>query len=134
MVIFYFLLAKGIRVIVVNRVFENVDEKVWGVMQDLGSDALYLQLCKSQRCFRARLSPKPWRIGIGNPPKSFPFDADAGRDAYDDWNQKYVTASKSYKVCDYVETLGDGSVHPDNQNLIQLHDQLCCSERDLPLA
>ncbi|MDB6150250.1 MAG: putative transrane protein, partial [Chthoniobacter sp.] len=27
------------------------------------ADAEYVLLCRAQRCFRARLTPKPWRIG-----------------------------------------------------------------------
>ncbi len=115
--------AAGIRLIVVNKVCERVDEQATRVMQELGSDALYIQLCKSQACFRARLSPKPWRIGIAYPPKRFPFGDEAIRQAFGDWERRYLALAKSFKVCIYLETLGAAPVHPDNQSLIQLHDE-----------
>src|SRR5688572_18341267 len=27
-------------------------------------DPVYRRMCRNQRCFRARVSPKPWRIGL----------------------------------------------------------------------
>lgn len=124
----------GVRVIVVNQVYERVDEQATDMMQELGSDPLYLKLCKSQACFRARLSPKPWRVGVGNPPKRFPFDATADRQQFELWNKTYVAATSRFKVCTYLETLGQAASHRNHLPLIQLHDELCCSDQDLPLA
>ena len=124
----------GLRIVVVNRSFATIDDPSIIMMQELGSDALYVTLCQSQACFRARLTPKPWRVGLPNPPKRFPFDVAEDRHVFEKWSQDYVHASRAFKVCTLLETLGDGSILPEHLNLIQLHDSLCCSQQDLPLA
>ncbi len=67
----------GLRLMIINRAFTGVDDATVEIMQQLGSDALYVQLCRSQNCFRSRLSPKPWRIGMQKIPAKFPFETPA---------------------------------------------------------
>lgn len=42
------------------------------IMELLGADPLYVKLCERQECFRARLTPKPWRCGMQSAHKFFP--------------------------------------------------------------
>lgn len=44
-----------------------------GAMQALGTDPLYVKLCRVQECFRARLTPKPWRCDIPVVHLSYPW-------------------------------------------------------------
>ena len=37
----------------------------WPNSSAIGADPIYVQMCLRQHCFRARVSSKPWRIGIG---------------------------------------------------------------------
>ncbi len=126
--------AAGVRLIVVNRSFDVVDDGAVSIMQTLGSDSLYIQLCRSQNCFRARLTPKPWRIGMSKPPALFPFNSPEDKALYDAWYAGYVEKAKNFKVCTHLETLGHGSIHPNHVAPIEIHDRLCCDNQDLPLA
>ncbi len=119
--------AAGLRAIVVNREFSEVDYAVIEMMTQLHSDPLYRQLCISQKCFRARLSPKPWRIGLFPPMQKFPFEHPAAEDAINKWTVEYSAASKEWSVCELLETIGQSEPVPIAQQLIELHDGLCCN-------
>ncbi len=126
--------AAGVRLIVANQCFETVDEYASEMLRSLGCDTLYIQLCQSQNCFRARLSPKPWRVGMQKPPKLFPFESSSDQAAFEKWYQEYVASTKSFQVCKFIETIGSGEIHERHTELIQMHDNLCCGKDDLPLA
>lgn len=119
--------AAGLRAIVVNREFSEVDHSVIEMMTQLHSDPLYRQLCISQKCFRARLSPKPWRMGLLPPTQKFPFEHPAAEDALNNWTVDYSAASKKWSVCEFLETIGQADPVPVAKQLIELHDGLCCN-------
>lgn len=124
----------GIRAIVVNRSFDSVDEGAIALMTDLHCDELYVRLCQSQACFRARLNPKPWRVGMKNPPAAFPFGTDADRQAFQTWLDEKTSKSESFSVCEFLETLGSGELLEEHRPLVELHDSYCCHTEKLPLA
>lgn len=119
--------AAGLRAVVANREFSEVDKNVIEMMEQLNSDPLYRQLCISQKCFRARLSPKPWRIGLLPPTQRFPFEDPAAEDALNKWSVEYSAASKEWSVCEFLETIGQAEPVPVAMQLIELHDGLCCN-------
>src|SRR4051812_20753218 len=51
----------GFRVLVMHRCFDSHERAVDEFFEALGVDPVYAVMCKNQRCFRARVSPKPWR-------------------------------------------------------------------------
>ncbi|MDF5721511.1 MAG: hypothetical protein PUP91_13730 [Rhizonema sp. PD37] len=55
----------GFRLIEMSRLWEPLSAQSSAVLETLGSDRLYQQLCQAQGCYRARLQPKPWRSGNG---------------------------------------------------------------------
>ncbi len=125
----------GIRAIVINREFSAVDTEVLRVLDELESDRLYRRLCVAQECFRARLSPKPWRVGISStPPAKFPFRSPQEEKAFHAWHDDYVRRSKDYCVCEYLETVGAAPIAAGLRQLVDRHDASCCSDRALPLA
>lgn len=124
----------GLRLMVINRAFASVSEAVVEMMQQLGSDALYVQLCRSQNCFRSRLSPKPWRVGMEKIPAKFPFETSAEQQAFEQWNARYVAAADNYRVCRLVEVLGESAPLEKHLGLIELHDRLCGIEHERELA
>jgi hypothetical protein len=103
-------------------------------MRALGTDPLYLKLCIGQGCFRARLTPKPWRCGISKPPSRYPWDSLEAERWYRDWERRYEVAADRYATCRLVETRGSGWPHPDIQRLLSVHDARTRVERPLPLA
>jgi hypothetical protein len=53
----------GLRVIVAHDIFDPKSGTTLHLLRQLGCDPLYVRLCEAQECFRARLTPKPWRCG-----------------------------------------------------------------------
>jgi hypothetical protein len=95
---------------------------------------LYVRLCKAQECFRARLTPKPWRCNMAPPPWRYPWASADVEIQYRLWERRYEQTSRSYAVCKLVKQLGPQEVHPDVTAILTLHDQLTGIDADRPLA
>jgi hypothetical protein len=65
------------------------------LMRFLRADPDYVRLCAVQECYRARLTPKPWRCGDG-----------------------------PNHVCELVCGSDSGFVHPDLTEQLAVHDEL----------
>ena len=65
---------QGVRLLFTDQPYDPASQEAQHIMAALGVDERYARLCASQGTFRARLTPKPWRIGISNPPARFPKD------------------------------------------------------------
>ena len=87
-----------------------------------------------QKSFRARLTPKPWRVGVENPPARFPYEGAAEEREMKEWVARYGHASAGRAACRFLEEVGSGSEHPDVAPLRALHDELTRAESGLPLA
>jgi hypothetical protein len=124
----------GLRCLVTNEVFDPGKPDATAILKDLGSDPLYVRLCRAQECFRARLTPKPWRCNTGRPPARYPFGSVATEARYRRWEQSYEMDSRPFAVCRFVRQLGSADAHPDVKPILALHDQMACSERELKLA
>jgi hypothetical protein len=103
----------------------------------LGVDPMYAQMCFNQNCFRARISPKPWRIGLQRLRQPYsaawrPEHADLP--ARREWVDAYERESLAYAACRFVETLGNGRVDPAAEFVQQLHDTFCRADQDLKIA
>ncbi len=57
----------GYRVFIVNEAIDPHSDVAKKLFKTLSADRLYVRLCKAQSCYRARLTPKPWRIGLTYP-------------------------------------------------------------------
>ncbi|MEM1059929.1 MAG: hypothetical protein AAGK14_11830, partial [Verrucomicrobiota bacterium] len=66
--------AGGYRLLLTDRPEDPASDAFQRSMDDLGADPLFRQLCRGQESFRARLTPKPWRMGLANPPDRYPWD------------------------------------------------------------
>jgi hypothetical protein len=55
--------AGGCRVLCTSMPFPWTTHHEWALrfMKFLGADPQYMELCGKQKCYRARLTPKPWR-------------------------------------------------------------------------
>lgn len=126
--------AGGLRGLITNQVFNPSDPDAQGILKELNGDPLYVKLCRDQDCFRARLSPKPWRCGIGNPAWRFPFQDAATESKFRAWEEKYKVASTKYAVCRLVAQIGSTEVIPDIEPVLSAHDQWCRPESKLQLA
>jgi hypothetical protein len=126
--------AAGYRLLATDRVYTPGSSESESVMRQAGADPAFIQLCRIQDSFRARLTPKPWRIGKPTPPGNFPReDAELER-AFDQWLRDYDRAAGSSATCQFVETIGSGAIHPDVAHIVQLHDDRTRATSSLPLA
>jgi hypothetical protein len=94
-------------------------------------------MCQRQHCFRARVTAKPWRVGIGEHMKPRPGVWPIHPDRLPErrrWVAAYERAAKDYAACRYLESLGSGVVDPVAAEVQQIHDALCQANHDLPIA
>lgn len=127
----------GMRLLVTHRPFDPNDPAVAAFFADVGADPVYVQMCSNQQCFRARVSPKPWRIGIDHHirprPGVWPVRPERlpERQA---WIDDYESAATEFAACEFVETVGSGVVHPAVAPVVRLHDDLSRATSGLPIA
>lgn len=128
----------GLRVLLHNRPFAPGEPEAERILKELDSDPLYVRLCRGQACFRARLTPKPWRCGLPNPPARFPFVDVRAETAQRAWERRYETEITAYATCRLVAEFGPRTPAPELGPQIDLHDHLTRARethgRPLPLA
>jgi hypothetical protein len=127
----------GLRILAMHRTFDPGDPAVSECFQALGVDRIYARMCLNQRCFRARVSPKPWRIGIGTHlrprPGVSPVDP-ARLPERARWIEAYEQAARGHASCRFVETFESRAGDPNAQAVQALHDELCRATGSLPIA
>jgi hypothetical protein len=126
----------GLRCLVENDVFPPNSEQAAAILQELDSDPLYRRLCKAQECFRARLTPKPWRCGL-HPPRGelrYPREDLRREGEFREWERRYSAAAARYAVCAFVKQVGSRTVHPDVEAVREYHDRAARAASGLPLA
>jgi len=113
----------GLRLLATHGLVEADSELASGVFEALGSDPLFQKLCKTHKCFRARLTPKPWRCGLHSKPERWPWlDAKAERN-FQKWESQYQSSCANWATCELLRQIGNSSVHPEVQSIVALHDE-----------
>ena len=128
----------GFRLLAMHDVFNAADAAVADCFQALGVDKVYARMCRNQNCFRARVSAKPWRIGIGDHmrprPGVWPVSPDK-LPARDAWIARYEKAAQGHAACQYLESVGNAAkVHPSALAVQELHDERTRALSGLPIA
>lgn len=118
----------GLRLVLLNESLSGFEQHQLDVLDEFGSDPLYRRLCLAQRCFRARLTPKPWRLGLPPPPTRFPFSSAEERTRFDAWLQKYEQVSAGYAACRPLSTLGLGHTSPTVRAIVAAHDAVAVQD------
>jgi len=128
----------GFRLIAEHARFTPDSEDTQRWFQRLGTDPAYARLCQLQRCFRARLTAKPWRLGIRERlrprPGVWPLDSEEKLARRREWVARYERQARQYAACRYLETLGSGVALGELRQAIELHDRLSQARSSLPLA
>ncbi len=124
----------GVRLLATQRMFLPNDPLCQAVFDATGADPLYRQLCQTQQCFRARLTPKPWRCDAGLPPARWPFLSAEDEREFQSWESQYRDKSKQFATCEFVTDIGSGEVHRTIRPLIDLHDEMTRATSGHPLA
>jgi len=92
----------GLRLIELSREWNATTTETTTVLETLGCDRLFQQLCKTQGTFRARLEPKPWR-----------------------------EMRNCHSVCHAFGSYGVAPVNPVAARVKLLHDAWCLGTEDL---
>lgn len=127
----------GMRVVATHRKFSPDDAGVAELFRALQADPVYVKMCQRQQCFRARVSPKPWRIGIAAHLKPRPGvwpvrpEAMAARQT---WIAAYEKQAAGYAACRFEREAGTGRASEEVRTVIELHDGLCRAGSKLPIA
>jgi hypothetical protein len=126
----------GLRLLATHATFDPRGDEAAAFFAIIRGDPKYQLMCQKQACFRARVSPKPWRIGIAARIGwgTWPIATDAALTRRTAWVDAYEAKSRDYAACSYLEGIGDGAEHPRGRAVRELHDRLCQCDRRLPLA
>jgi hypothetical protein len=120
---------QGARVIVLGRDFDARDQDTVKIMSEFNCDPLYMTICQKQGCFRARLTPKPYRMKLRRYKVQFPREGDDVE--LQGWLTDYEKESQNYCVCKFIEQVG--SRHPV-KDAVRLHDEITGVDFRQPLA
>ncbi|GAA5215758.1 hypothetical protein ACFSJ3_10770 [Corallincola platygyrae] len=127
----------GYRVLVMNQLFAPASEEAKTLMAALGTDDIYMLMCKNQHCFRARLTAKPWRIGVDRlrpVPGVWPVNP-SRLDERKQWVSEYEAKAKHFAACHYIAQFGPTEIIAEAKRVMELHDKECRAENTaLPLA
>ena len=100
------------------------------LFRKFGADPLYRDLCIRQNCCRARLTPKPARIGMKTLLKfRFPYKEEE-KESIREWLAEYEKKSENFAVCRLAARYGKRFTSP----AIEFHDRITGAEKRLPLA
>lgn len=120
---------QGARVIVLGKEFDPRDRETKKMMDEFNCDPLYTFLCIKQGCYRARLTPKPYRMKMHGYKVKYPRDGNESE--FQQWLSQYESNSRSFCVCRFIEQIGTN--HSLN-NMIDLHDEMTGVNFRQPLA
>ncbi len=120
----------GLRYICTTHFADPTSFHTERVFRCLLADPLYAQLCRFQETFRARLSPKPWRIGDAEEVSRWEYDRQHGCviPRKQEW--------ENIRVCKGLGTFGVRKVLPEFKDIIRYHDNATQAlvVGDIPLA
>jgi len=124
----------GLRLLATHAPFEPGDASTEQVFDALGADPLYRRLCRTQKCFRARLTPKPWRCGFAKPPCRWPWPDAKAEARFKDWETRYQKTCRDYATCALTAAPGGQQIDPTVQLILKVHDETTLADSKLDLA
>ena len=127
----------GFRVLAMQRTFDPREPAVAEFFAALGTDPIYQRMCQKQNCFRARLSPKPWRIGISDHlrprPGVWPVKPEH-LPRRERWIADYETKAEGYAACRFVARIGSKAFDTTTAAVQAFHDLECGADSGRPIA
>ncbi|MBZ0165238.1 MAG: hypothetical protein K8I00_00425 [Candidatus Omnitrophica bacterium] len=124
----------GYRCLMTNQTFDPRSDEAKDILESMGSDPLYRKLCEVQECFRARLTPKPFRCECPNPDTRFPYDTPEAEQRHHKWVQEYDAKIKDYATCRLVKVIGSHHVDGVVGEVVELHDKTAVVDKECRLA
>jgi hypothetical protein len=126
--------AAGVRLLATHAPFASDHAMCRAAFEVFAADPLYRKLCATQKCFRARLTPKPWRCDVEKPRGRWPWGNEKTEARFRKWEAEYAKAAARYATCRLIGHFGTTGIAPEFQALVELHDQATRAESHLPLA
>ncbi len=128
----------GLRLLATHAPMDPTGAEAQAFFAAVGADPVYVRMCLNQRCFRARLTGKPWRMGIAQHmrprPGVWPVAPDRLQERQE-WVRHYTQRAAQHAACHWIESVGSGAVHLDVRSVVELHDRLSGAlEPQRPLA
>lgn len=121
---------RGWRLILAGRDISPVGSRMRALFRQLHADPVYESLCIRQHCWRARLSPKPFRVGMAHYPHPQNSEKAHSPEVLD-WLRRYEAACEGKAVCRLLDVVGRDISSP----LVEMHDQRTrAGIPDCPLA
>ncbi|WP_434779633.1 hypothetical protein [Neisseria sp. Ec49-e6-T10] len=125
------------RLLITHRLMNPNDEEVSLFFNKMNVDEVYSLMCKNQQCFRARVSPKPWRMDMSKhiSPRSgtWPIKEEymATRQK---WLDEYEHKAKDYASCRFIQAMGNHDIDDKVYKVIELHYDLSKANSGLKIA
>ncbi len=126
----------GWRLLALHRTYDPTGAEAQDLLEHVASDPAFAQLCRLQACFRARVSGKPWRMGVRGirpRPGIWPVHPDR-RALREAWIGEYETAAVDFAACRFLEEIGTAPVHTRCAEVQRIHDELSRARGSLPIA
>lgn len=123
--------AAGLRVLVTGGDLPPGTPAAERVLLELASDPVYVLLCSTHQTYRARLTPKPWRVGLRALTVSWPYDERSAE--AQEWLGQYAARSSSHATTRLLSVTGPSPTSEEAQ-VIEWHDRVSGATVDLPLA
>jgi hypothetical protein len=124
----------GIRLLATHAAIGPDEAMTRTAFEVFEADPLYRQLCAAQKCFRARLTPKPWRCDMDKPIGRWPWGNEKTEARFRKWEAKYREAAQDYATCKLMGQHGRQDLAVELRDLVLLHDEATRAESGLPLA
>ena len=127
----------GARLLPVHDAFDAGDDATFEFMAFVGADPLYQRMCRLQKCFRARVSPKPWRAGMQDRFRAggtWPVRDEAKLAKRAAWVRRYEQEATGFASCRLVDTVGSESADAAIERIRHIHDDMCRADTQLTLA
>jgi len=110
---------KGYRLLVTNKDFAPQSAESRRMMKDFKADWLYERLCVKQNCYRARLTPKPYRVKQKKIRVTYPKRSLEEQENLNSWIRDYDDKSSKYSTCRLVKEFGNVEMN----QIIAYHDK-----------
>jgi hypothetical protein len=123
----------GYRCIITNKSEPGGTRESIALLERLHCDNQYIHMTKVQECYRARLTPKPYRMKLSKPPIRFPYATEKAIELFDEWLLTYQRELVKYATCKFVEEIGT-TMDSRVLGVIKIHDELTKSSTNLTLA
>lgn len=124
----------GLRLLATQALIAPEAKETDEVFAALDADPLYQKLCRTQKCFRARLTPKPWRCGLRRKPQRWPWADAKAEERFQKWEAQYQSLAFNWATCEFIRHIGEPRVHPEIQPFVDFHDEATRANSKMKLA